>query len=195
MSERYDPNEIEPKWQRVWADERASEVANPAPDEAAGMRKSYVLEQLPYPSGSLHMGHMLVYTIGDIATHFRRRNGYRVLHPMGFDAFGLPSENAAIRAGGHPRAIVEQNIEGIRRSMQRIGWWIDWSRVLSTHTPDYYRWQQWQFLRFFERGLAYRKGAPVKWCPNDQTVVANEQVLPDGSCERCGAPVESRVME
>ena len=195
MSERYDPNEIEPKWQRVWADERASEVANPAPDEAAGMRKSYVLEQLPYPSGSLHMGHMLVYTIGDIATHFRRRNGYRVLHPMGFDAFGLPSENAAIRAGGHPRAIVEQNIEGIRRSMQRIGWWIDWSRVLSTHTPDYYRWQQWQFLRFLEHGLAYRKGAPVKWCPNDQTVVANEQVLPDGSCERCGAPVESRVME
>jgi leucyl-tRNA synthetase len=195
MSERYDPNEIEPKWQRVWADERAYEVANPARDEAAGVRKSYVLEQLPYPSGSLHMGHMLVYTIGDIATHFRRRNGYRVLHPMGFDAFGLPSENAAIRAGGHPRAIVEQNIEGIRRSMQRIGWWIDWSRELSTHTPDYYRWQQWQFLRFLERGLAYRKGAPVKWCPNDQTVVANEQVLPDGSCERCGAQVESRVME
>ncbi|MDF2749422.1 MAG: leucyl-tRNA synthetase [Gaiellaceae bacterium] len=195
MSERYDPNEIEPKWQRVWADERAYEVANPEADEAAETRKSYVLEQLPYPSGSLHMGHMLVYTIGDIATHFRRRNGYRVLHPMGFDAFGLPSENAAIRAGGHPRAIVEQNIEGIRRSMQRIGWWIDWSRVLSTHTPDYYRWQQWQFLRFLERGLAYRKGAPVKWCPNDQTVVANEQVLPDGSCERCGAQVESRVME
>jgi leucyl-tRNA synthetase len=195
MSERYDPNEIEPKWQRVWADERAYEVANPARDEAAGVPKSYVLEQLPYPSGSLHMGHMLVYTIGDIATHFRRRNGYRVLHPMGFDAFGLPSENAAIRAGGHPRAIVEENIEGIRRSMQRIGWWIDWSRELSTHTPDYYRWQQWQFLRFLERGLAYRKGAPVKWCPNDQTVVANEQVLPDGSCERCGAQVESRVME
>ena len=195
MSERYDPNEIEPKWQRVWADERAYEVANPAPDEAAGVPKSYVLEQLPYPSGSLHMGHMLVYTIGDVATHFRRRSGYRVLHPMGFDAFGLPSENAAIRAGGHPRAIVEQNIEGIRRSMRRIGWWIDWSRELSTHTPDYYRWQQWQFLRFLERGLAYRKGAPVKWCPNDQTVVANEQVLPDGSCERCGAHVESRVME
>jgi len=195
MSERYDPNETELKWQRVWADERAYEVANPAPGAAADLRKSYVLEQLPYPSGPLHMGHMLVYTIGDIATHFRRRNGFRVLHPMGFDAFGLPAENAAIREGGHPREIVERNIESIRRSMRRIGWWIDWSRELSTHTPDYYRWQQWQFLRFLEHGLAYRKGAPVKWCPNDQTVVANEQVLPDGSCERCGAEVESRVME
>ncbi len=154
-----------------------------------------MLEQLPYPSGSLHLGHLLVYTIGDVATHFRRRNGYHVLHPMGWDAFGLPAENAAIRAGGHPREIIERNIVAIRRSMQRIGWWIDWSRELSTHEPGYYRWQQWQFLKFLERGLAYRKGAPVKWCPNDQTVVANEQVLPDGSCERCGAQVESRVME
>ncbi len=195
MSDQYDPSEIEPKWQRVWADERAYEVANPTVRRADEAPKSYVLEQLPYPSGSLHMGHMLVYTIGDVATHFRRRNGFRVLHPMGFDAFGLPAENASIREGGHPREIVERNIEGIRRSMSRIGWWIDWSRELSTHTPDYYRWQQWQFLRFLERGLAYRKGAPVKWCPNDQTVVANEQVLADGSCERCGAQVESRVME
>ena len=154
-----------------------------------------MLEQLPYPSGSLHLGHMLVYTIGDVATHFRRRNGFHVLHPMGWDAFGLPAENAAIREGGHPREITERNIVSIRRSMQRIGWWIDWSRELSTHDPAYYRWQQWQFLRFLERGLAYRKGAPVKWCPNDQTVLANEQVLPDGTCERCGAVVESRVME
>ncbi|MBA2741206.1 MAG: leucine--tRNA ligase, partial [Actinobacteria bacterium] len=153
------------------------------------------LEQLPYPSGDLHMGHMLVYTIGDVVTHFRRRNGMRVLHPMGFDAFGLPAENAAISEGGHPRELTERNIVGIRRSMRRIGWWIDWARELSTHEPEYYRWQQWQFLRFLERGLAYRKGAAVKWCPNDQTVLANEQVLSDGSCERCGAQVESRVME
>ena len=119
----------------------------------------------------------------------------RVLHPMGFDAFGLPAENAAIREGGHPREITERNIVGIRASMKRIGWGYDWSRELSTHDPRYYRWQQWQFLRFLERGLAYRKGAPVKWCPNDQTVLANEQVLADGTCERCGALVESRVME
>jgi leucyl-tRNA synthetase len=191
--DRYEPQEIEAKWQRVWADERASCVENPGASDSTP--KSYVLEQLPYPSGTLHMGHMLVYTIGDVATHFRRRNGYRVLHPMGFDAFGLPSENAAIREGGHPREIVERNIVAIRRSMQKIGWWIDWSRELSTHEPGYYRWQQWQFLKFLERGLAYRKPAPVKWCPNDQTVVANEQVLPDGSCERCGAQVESRLME
>ena len=193
--ERYDPQVIEAKWQQVWADERAWEVANPPEAERANARKSYVLEMLPYPSGTLHLGHMLVYTIGDVATHFRRRNGYQVLHPMGWDAFGLPAENAAIREGGHPRAITERNIETIRTSMRRIGWWIDWSRELSTHDPGYYRWQQWQFLRFLEKGLAYRKGAPVKWCPNDQTVLANEQVLADGTCERCGALVESRVME
>ena len=150
---------------------------------------------LPYPSGSLHMGHMLVYTIGDVVTRFRRRTGMRVLHPMGWDAFGLPAENNAIKEGVHPRASTERNIESIRASMKRAGWSYDWTRELSTHDPDYYRWQQWQFLRFLEQGLAYRKGAPVKWCPNDQTVLANEQVLPDGTCERCGALVESRVME
>ena len=194
MTDRYDPKAIEAKWQRVWEDARAWVVPDPEDAVAAGP-KSYVLEQLPYPSGSLHMGHMLPYTIGDVVTHFRRRNGYCVLHPMGFDAFGLPAENAAIREGGHPRELTERNIVAIRRSMKRVGLWIDWSRELSTHAPDYYRWQQWQFLRFLERGLAYRKGAPVKWCPNDQTVLANEQVLPDGSCERCGAEVESRLME
>jgi leucyl-tRNA synthetase len=137
---------------------------------------------------------MLVYTIGDVVTHFRRRNGMRVLHPQGFDSFGLPAENAAIKEGAHPRLTTERNIAHIRRSMRRIGWAIDWSRELSTHEPSYYRWQQWQFLRFYERGLAYRKGAPVKWCPVDQTVLANEQVH-DGRCERCGAEVVSRVME
>ncbi len=195
MIERYEARQVEEKWQRIWADARASEVATPPESARAETPKSYVLEQLPYPSGSLHLGHVLVYTIGDVATHFRRRNGFQVLHPMGFDSFGLPSENAAIREGGHPREITERNIVAIRRSMQRMGWWIDWSRELSTHDPAYYRWQQWQFLKFLERDLAYRKGAPVKWCPNDQTVVANEQVLADGSCERCGAQVESRVME
>ena len=189
MSERYDPSTIEPKWQAVWEAERAWE----APNAVTGA-KTYVLEQLPYPSGTLHMGHMLVYTIGDVVAHFRRRNGENVVHPFGFDSFGLPAENAAIQAGGHPRAITEQNIEGIKRSMRRIGWAYDWSRELSTHDPEYMRWQQWQFLRFFERDLAYRKAAPVKWCPVDQTVLANEQVH-DGRCERCGAEVEPRLME
>jgi leucyl-tRNA synthetase len=190
-TERYEPEAIEAKWQSAWAAERAFEVTN-VPDP--GKPKSYVLEQLPYPSGTLHMGHMLVYTIGDVVTRFRHRNGMHVLHPQGFDSFGLPAENAAIRAGDQPREIVERNIVHIKQSMRRAGWAYDWQRELSTHEPEYIRWQQWQFLRFLERGLAYRKGAPVKWCPNDQTVLANEQVR-DGRCERCGAEVESRLME
>ncbi len=190
----YDPQAVESKWQRVWANERAFEIPNPTPDERDTAPKSYVLEMLPYPSGSLHMGHMLVYTIGDVVTHFRRRNGKRVLHPQGFDSFGLPAENTAIKEGLHPRETVERNIAVIRHSMRRIGWAIDWDRVVSTHEPEYYGWQQWQFLKFYERGLAYRKAAPVKWCPYDQTVLANEQVR-DGRCERCGNLVESRLME
>ena len=191
-TEQYDAASIEARWQRVWADAHAFEVRNEPP--ASGGPKSYVLEQLPYPSGTLHMGHMLVYTIGDVVTRFRHRNGMHVLHPQGFDSFGLPAENAAIKEGGKPHEIVERNIEHIKRSMGRAGWAYDWQRELSTHDPEYYRWQQWQFLRFFERGLAYRKGAPVKWCPVDQTVLANEQVH-EGRCERCGAEVESRSME
>jgi leucyl-tRNA synthetase len=192
--ETYDPQSIEEKWQRIWAAEHAFEVSNPATDEERARPKSYVLEQLPYPSGSLHVGHMLVYTIGDVVTRFRARNGMRVLHPQGFDSFGLPAENAAIREGGHPREITERNIENITRSMRSVGWAYDWTRLLSTHEPEYQHWQQWQFLRFFDSGLAYRKAAPVMWCPVDQTVLANEQVR-DGRCERCGSEVESRLME
>jgi len=191
-TDRYDPEAVEAKWQEAWAEQHAFEVEN-GPQPSRGP-KSYVLEQLPYPSGTLHMGHMLVYTIGDVVTRFRHRSGMHVLHPQGFDSFGLPAENAAIRAGGQPREIVERNIEHIKTSMRRAGWAYDWRRELSTHDAEYIRWQQWQFLRFYERGLAYRKGAPVKWCPNDQTVLANEQVH-DGRCERCGAEVESRLME
>jgi len=187
--ESYDPKTIEARWQGVWADANAFQVSN-----EDRRPKSYVLEMLPYPSGTLHMGHMLVYTIGDVVTRFRARNGLHVLHPNGFDSFGLPAENAAIREGVHPRVSTERNIETITRSYRRVGWAYDWDRLLSTHDPAYYRWQQWQFLRFLERGLAYRKGAPIKWCPNDQTVLANEQVH-DGRCERCGAEVESRLME
>ena len=193
--DKYEPQAIEEKWQRIWREERAFQVANPASADDVGAPKSYVLEMLPYPSGELHMGHMLLYTLGDVVTRFRARNGMHVLHPQGFDSFGLPAENAAIAEGAHPRESTERNIAHITRSMRRVGWAYDWSRSLTTHDPAYYRWQQWQFLKFLERGLAYRKGAPVKWCPNDQTVLANEQVLADGTCERCGAEVESRLME
>ena len=189
--ERYEPEAVEAKWQAVWDAERAFEVPNPDPSVAADGRSTYVLEMLPYPSGELHMGHVFNYTLGDVFTHVRRRQGFTVLRPMGYDAFGLNSENAAIKEGGHPRDITNRNIESIRRQMRRMGWAIDWSREVSTAEPDYYRWTQWLFLRFFERGLAYRHEAPVKWCPKDQTVLANEQVI-DGRCERCGTEVESR---
>jgi leucyl-tRNA synthetase len=189
--ERYDPGAVEEKWQAAWAAEQAFTVSNPDPASAADTASTYVLEMLPYPSGELHMGHVFNYTMGDVLTHIRRRQGMTVLRPMGYDAFGLPAENAAIREGGHPREITNRNIESIRRQMKRMGWAIDWSREVSTAEPEYYRWTQWLFLRFFEKGLAYRREAPVKWCPKDQTVLANEQVI-DGRCERCGTEVESR---
>ena len=193
--ERYDPQAIEAKWQKVWADEKSFHVPNPDPAELAGgeRRKSYVVEMLPYPSGDLHMGHTLNYTIGDVITHTRRRSGLQVLRPMGYDAFGLPAENAAIKEGGHPRTVTERNIVSIREQMHRMGWAIDWGREISTADPAYYRWTQWLFLRFYEKGLAYRKEAPVNWCPVDQTVLANEQVI-DGHCERCGAEVEAKIL-
>ena len=191
--ETYDPQAIETKWQRVWEDERAFYVENP-PEGEEPDGEFYMLEMLPYPSGHLHMGHVLNYTLGDVVTHFKRRHGLRVLRPMGYDSFGLPAENAAIREGGHPREITERNIENIERQMRRLGWAIDWDRVIAAHDPDYYRWTQWLFLRFLEKGLAYRKEAPVNWCPVDQTVLANEQVV-NGRCERCGSVVEARKME
>ncbi|MDP8943901.1 MAG: leucine--tRNA ligase [Actinomycetota bacterium] len=191
--ERYEPRAIEARWQRVWADERTWVVAN---EEAAdGKRaRSYVLEMLPYPSGEPHMGHLKCYSIGDAIAHFRRRTGQRVLHPMGYDAFGLPAENHAIKTGRPPRASTEDSIAQFREEFRSWGISIDWSRELATHEPGYHRWTQWIFLRLFERGLAYRKEAAVKWCPRDQTVLANEQVR-DGVCERCGAQVEARQLE
>ncbi|HUK45296.1 MAG TPA: class I tRNA ligase family protein, partial [Gaiellaceae bacterium] len=190
----YQPHAIERKWQQVWDEAGAFVTANPDDPSQPNGRKAYVLEMLPYPSGELHMGHVLNYTLGDVVSHFRRRNGYSVLRPMGYDAFGLPAENAAIREGGHPREVTERNIAAIRGQIKRMGWSIDWTREVSTHEPEYYRWTQWLFLKLYGEGLAYRKAAPVKWCPNDQTVLANEQVI-DGHCERCGAEVESRNLE
>jgi leucyl-tRNA synthetase len=191
--DRYDPQTIEAKWQRIWADERAFNVANPEPG-AEPEQNTYVLEMLPYPSGELHMGHVRNYMLGEVIAHYRRRHGFQVLRPMGFDSFGLPAENAAIREGVHPRDSTERNIAAIRAQMERLGWAIDWDRTLATHEPEYYRWTQWLFLKFFEHGHVYRKEVAVKWCPVDQTVLANEQVI-DGHCERCGAEVESKLLE
>jgi leucyl-tRNA synthetase len=187
---RYDPKEIEPRWQRVWADERTWEVSND-PD---GREEAYVLEMLPYPSGEPHIGHLKNYSVGDAVAHFRRRHGMRVLHPMGYDAFGLPAENHAISTGQHPRESTNASIASFQRQFRAWGISIDWSREFGTHEPRYYRWTQWIFLKLFERGLAYRAEAAVKWCPNDQTVLANEQVI-DGRCERCGHLVEVRQLE
>jgi leucyl-tRNA synthetase len=187
---RYNPGEIEERWQKVWADEHTWEVSN----EADGGDTSYVLEMLPYPSGEPHIGHLKNYAIGDAVAHFHRRTGRRVLHPMGYDAFGLPAENHAIRTGQHPRDSTNEAIAAFQRQFREWGISIDWSREFGTHEPRYYRWTQWIFLQLFNAGLAYRKEAAVKWCPNDQTVLANEQVI-DGRCERCGHVVEARQLE
>jgi leucyl-tRNA synthetase len=191
---RYDPQEIEPRWQALWAAERTWEVSNEPVAGESPDASSYVLEMLPYPSGEPHIGHLKKYAVGDAIAHFHRRTGKRVLHPMGYDAFGLPAENHAIKTGVHPRDSTAESIASFQRQFRSWGISIDWSRELSTHEPSYYRWTQWIFLELFKAGLAYRREAAVKWCPNDQTVLANEQVI-DGHCERCGALVEVKQLE
>jgi leucyl-tRNA synthetase len=187
---RYEPQLIEPKWQELWARERTWEVGN----DIDPAERSYILEMLPYPSGEPHIGHLKNYALGDAIAHFHRRIGQRVLHPMGYDAFGLPAENNAIKTGVHPREATNRSIAAYRHWFHRWGISIDWSRELATDDPAYYRWTQWIFLRLLDTGLAYRKEAAVKWCPFDQTVLANEQVI-DGRCERCGHEVEVRQLE
>ncbi len=193
--DRYDPHAIERRWQAIWEEERTWEVPNPgAPGFDDAKPKYYVLEMLPYPSGLPHVGHLKNYALGDAIAHYRRRRGAQVIHPMGYDAFGLPAENNAIQTGQHPRVATEASIAAYREQFRAWGVSIDWSREISSHDPDYYRWTQWIFLRLLERDLAYRAEAPVHWCPVDQTVLANEQVI-DGHCERCGALVELRQLE
>jgi leucyl-tRNA synthetase len=204
---RYDPQEIEPRWQELWAREHTWEVSNETrpgghadgltamTGQDASGRNSYVLEMLPYPSGEPHIGHLKTYSVGDAIAHFQRRMGRRVLHPMGYDSFGLPAENHAIKTGVHPRVSIEESIASFRRQFHSWGISIDWSRELATSEPSYYRWTQWIFLQLFGAGLAYRKEAAVKWCPKDQTVLANEQVDAEGRCERCGCIVEVRQLE
>ena len=190
---RYDASDIEPRWQAIWASEHTWEVANKSAEDPARPR-SYVLEMLPYPSGEPHIGHLKVYSVGDAIAHFRRRRGAEVLHPMGYDAFGLPAENNAIATGVHPREATNASIASFQRQFREWGISIDWSRELATSDPRYYRWTQWIFLQLFKAGLADRRQAAVNWCPNDQTVLANEQVI-DGRCERCGHEVEIRQLE
>jgi leucyl-tRNA synthetase len=197
LAERYDPATVEAKWQRIW-DEAAAFRAEPVSRDGSSAElpdrpKAYVLEMLPYPSGEIHMGHVKNYTMGDVIAHFRRRAGAQVFHPMGYDAFGLNTENTAIKTGEPPALVTERNIARIRAQLKRLGFSIDWDTEISTADPEYYRWTQWLFLRFFERGLAEQREAAVNWCPTDQTVLANEQVV-DGVCERCGTPVELRQL-
>ena len=190
MSTPYNPQAIEARWQQYWLDHGTYEVDN---DDSRP--PYYVLSMYPYPSGPAHMGHVRNYTMGDLLVRYRTMRGDGVLSPIGFDSFGLPAENAAIQTGTHPRINTEANIEALSASLRRIGAVYDWRRVVRSHDPSYIRWTQWIFLKFYEAGLVYRGQAPVNWCPGCQTVLANEQVLPDGTCERSGDVVENRDME
>ena len=184
MVRSYDPSEIEPRWVEAWEREKLYEAGGPDDPRP----EFYALDMFPYPSGDLHMGHAEAFALGDAIPRFKWMQGHNVLHPIGWDAFGLPAENAAIQRGIHPKEWTYANIEKQAASFKRYGISFDWSTRLHTCDPEYYRWTQWLFVKFFERGLAYRKLAPANWCPKDQTVLANEQVVA-GACERCGTPV------
>ncbi len=189
MAASYNPQEIEQRWQQKWAEDRLYEVS-----EDNTKPKWYALTMFPYTSGDLHIGHWYAMAPADVHARFKRMQGYNVLHPMGFDAFGLPAENAAIKRGIHPFTWTMQNVENMRRQLKSIGAIYDWSREVITCLPEYYKWTEWFFLKLYEAGLAYRGQAPVNWCPNCQTVLANEQVV-NGFCERCGAAVARRDLE
>ena len=190
MTRRYDASEIEPKWQAAWV---AEGLYRGVDDPADPRPRFYALDMFPYPSGDLHMGHAEAFSGGDVVARYQTMRGFNVMHPIGWDAFGLPAENAAIKRGIEPAEWTYANIEQQAASFDRMGMSFDWARRLSTCDPDYYRWTQWLFLRFFEKGLAYRKKSPVNWCPQDATVLANEQVI-QGACERCGTMVERREL-
>ncbi|HTY43989.1 MAG TPA: class I tRNA ligase family protein, partial [Patescibacteria group bacterium] len=186
----YDFKKIESKWQKKWEKEKCFQVK-----EDKKKKKYYVLEMYPYPSASfLHMGHVRNFTIGDVYARFKRMSGFNVLYPMGYDSFGLPAETAAKKQGIHPRKYTEQAIEKISEYFKALGNSYDWSKTLSSHEPDYYRWNQYFFLKFFEKGLAYRKRAPVNWCETCQSVLANEEAE-GGKCWRCGNEVVKKELE
>ena len=187
--DRYNPSVIEPKWQKRWDSDRLYRTEDSVP----GKENWFALTMFPYPSGDVHIGHWFAYTPADAHARFMRMQGYNVMHPQGFDAFGLPAENAAISRGIDPHQWTASNMNNMRRQFKLMGASYDWSRELATCLPDYYRWNQYFFLKFFEKGIAYRKDGPANWCPKDQTTLANEQVK-DGECERCGATVIRREM-
>ncbi len=189
MDEKYFPQQIEKKWQQRWHDSHAFEAQSEDPRP-----KFYALEMLPYPSGFLHMGHVRNYSIGDALAWYKRLQGFNVLHPIGWDSFGQPAEQAAIKRGVNPRDWTEENIIHMRGQMQRLGISYDWSREIAAHRPDYYKWDQWFFLKMYEKGLAYKKLSPVNWCPKEGTVLSNEQSS-GGICWRCGTAVEKRALE
>lgn len=178
----FNPREIEKKWQKKWEEAKVFKAEEGKPE------KFYVLEMFPYPSGRIHMGHVRNYTIGDAIARYLRMRGKNILHPMGWDAFGLPAENAAIKHGIHPAKWTYENIDYMKKQLKMLGFSYDWEREVATCAPEYYKWNQWIFLKMLERGIAYRKTAKVNWCPHDQTVLANEQVI-DGKCWRCGTPI------
>ena len=186
---KYDPEKIEKKWQQTWKDSGCFEV-----EVDPSKPKYYVLEMFPYPSGKIHMGHVRNYSIGDVVARFKSMQGFNVLHPMGWDAFGLPAENAAIKNETHPAEWTYQNIREMREQLQRLGYSYDWRREIASCRPEYYKWEQKFFLKFLEKGLAYRKDSPQNWCPGCNTVLANEQVE-DGLCWRCDSEVEQKDME
>ena len=185
----YKPQAIEKKWQEQWRDSRAFEVT-----EDPTRPKFYCLEMFAYPSGHAHVGHIRNYMIGDVVARMKRMRGFNVLHPFGWDAFGLPAENAAIKNGTHPEQWTLENIAHMKGQLQRIGISYAWEREIATCLPEYYRWNQWIFLKMLERDLAYKRKSSVNWCPSCQTVLANEQVI-DGACWRCGTAVTMRELE
>ena len=186
MKDRYNFSEIEAKWQKIWAEEGAFKTVEDDTKE-----KYYVLEMFPYPSGKLHMGHVRNYSIGDVIARYKKMAGYNVLHPMGYDSFGLPAENAAIQHNAEPAKWTYDNMDEIDRQLASMGLSYDWDRRVATCTPEYYRWTQWIFIQFYKKGLAYKKDNPVNWCPSCQTVLANEQVV-EGKCERCKTEVTKK---
>jgi len=190
MSKQYVPQEIEPRWQEYWENEKLYYASEDDEGE-----RFYALVMFPYPSGDLHMGHMRNYAIGDLIARYKKMRGYNVMNPMGWDAFGLPAENAALEADIHPKMWTEQNIAAMKSQLYKMGICYDWGREVTSCLPDYYRWTQWIFLQLFKRGLAYKRKSPANWCPSCKTVLANEQVIEGGQCERCGTEVTKKDLE
>ncbi|MBQ4409597.1 MAG: class I tRNA ligase family protein, partial [Firmicutes bacterium] len=188
MERQYNFKKIEPRWQKVWEDKGVFHVTED-PDK----EKFYCLEMFPYPSGKLHMGHVRNYSIADVLARYLHMNGYNVLHPIGFDSFGLPAENAAIKNQTHPAIWTSSNIAEMEKQLRQLGFSYDWDREVCTYKEDYYKWMQWIFIQFYKHGLAYKKENPVNWCPSCQTVLANEQVV-EGCCERCHTPVTKKSL-